>query len=246
MTPWTPVPPGTRQKKTPSPRPGTRQPCLPGGRDGSRAPFRRAHGKKKTPSPRQGVTPWTPVPPGRSRKTIAVPASRQSSTVLTGGRDGSRAPFRRAPGKKKTPSPLPGARQPCLPGGHDGSRAPFRRDVQEKQSPSPRPGTRQPSLRGRNPPFRGRLSHGHACFSHYSTAFRGQNPIAVGVCPKRRIFSENAQKAPVALQGLFVACFTSKILFFFCFRLCECANAMPLRPSGPELHPHLHGRTRIM
>ena len=96
MTPWTPVPPGTRQKKTPSPRPGTRQPCLPGGRDGSRAPFRRAHGKKKTPSPRQGVTPWTPVPPGRSRKTIAVPASRQSSTVLTGGRDGSRAPFRRA------------------------------------------------------------------------------------------------------------------------------------------------------
>ena len=38
---------------------------------------------------------------GRPPKTIAVPASRQSSTVLTGGRDGSRAPFRRAPGKKK-------------------------------------------------------------------------------------------------------------------------------------------------
>ena len=83
-------------------------------------------------------------------------------------------------------------------------------------------------------------------FSHYSTAFPGQNPTAVGVCPKRRIFSENVQKAPVALQGLFVACFTFEILFFFCFRLCECANAMPLRPSGPELHPHLHGRTRIM
>ena len=159
MTPWTPVPPGTHQKQSPSPRPGARQPCLPGGRDGSRAPFRRAPTKKN-----------------------AVPASRRSSTVSAGPQ-----------------STLPWAFIPrtCV-------FFPLFNRFSWTKSHS-----------------RGRLS---------------QAPH----------FSENAQKAPVALQGLFVACFTSKILFFFCFRLCECANAMPLRPSGPELHPHLHGRTRIM
>ena len=191
------------------------------------------------------MTPWTPVPPGRSRKTIAVPASPQSSTVLAGGRDGSRAPFRRAPGKKKRRSRVPALVNRACRGA---VTAPAPRSAGHTAKKNAVPASRRSSTVSAGPQstlpwaFNSRTY----VFSHYSTAFRGQNPIAMGVCPNHRIFSENVQKAPVALQGLFVACFTFEILFFFCFRLCECANAMPLRPSGPELHPHLHGRTRIM
>ena len=161
------------------------------------------------------MTPWTPVPPGRSRKTIAVPASRQSSTVLAGGRDGSRAPFRRAPGKK-TPSPRPGARQPCLPGGRDGSRAPFRRAPTKKNAV---PASRRSSTVSAGPqstlPW---AFNSRTCvFSHYSTAFHGQNPTAVGVCPKRRIFLKMSKKPLLPCRGFLLPVSLLKFCFSFVF-----------------------------
>lgn len=157
--------------------------------------------------PRSAIRAGPPTPSPR-------PGNRQP--CLPGGRDGSRAPFRRDVQEKQSPSPRPGARQPCLPGGCNGSRAPFRR-AHGKKNAVPASRARQPSLRGRNPPFRGRLTHGHACFSHYSTAFHGQNPTAVGVCPKRRIFLKMSKKPLLPCRGFLLPVSLLKFCFSFVF-----------------------------
>lgn len=131
------------------------------------------------------MTPWTPVPPG----------TRQ----------------------KKTPSPRPRNRQPCLPGGRDGSRAPFRRDVQGKQSPFPRPGARQPSLRGRNPPFRGRLTHGHACFLIIQPLFMGKIPQPWAFVPSIAFFLKMSKKPLLPCRGFLLPVSLLKFCFSFVF-----------------------------
>ena len=187
MTPWTPVPPGTRQKQSPSPRPGARQPCLPGG---VTAPAPRSAGtfKKNNRRPRVpalvnracrgAVTAPAPRSAGRPPKTYALPAP------------GGDPLDPRSAGHTAKTIAVPASRHSStvLAGGRDGSRAPFRRDVQEKQSPSPRPGARQPSLRGRNPPFRGRLTHGHACFLIIQPLFMDKIPQPWAFVPSAAFF----------------------------------------------------------
>lgn len=191
------------------------------------------------------MTPWTPVPPEANhpsrRPRVPAIVNRACRGAVTAPAPRSAGTFKKNIRRPRVPALVNRACRGAV-------TTPAPRSAGHTAKKNAVPASRRSSTVSAGPqsslPW---AFNSRTCvFSHYSTAFHGQNPIAVGVCPKHRIFSENVQKAPLALQGLFVACFTFEILFFFCFRLCECANAMPLRPSGPELHPHLHGRTRIM
>ena len=212
MTPWTPAPP---EANHPSRRP--RVPAIVN---------RACRGAVTAPAPRSA---------GRPPTTIAVPAPGGDPLDP---RSAGHPP-------KKTPSPRPGTRQPCLPGA---VTAPAPRSAGHSPKTIAVPASRRSSTVSAGPQsslpwaFIPRTCVFFPLFNRFSWA-KSHSRGRLSQAPH---FSENAQKAPVALQGLFVACFTFEILFFFCFRLCECANAMPLRPSGPELHPYLHGRTRIM
>lgn len=153
MTPWTPVPPGTRQKK--------RRPRVPAlVNRACRGAVTASHG---------------PAPPGRSRKTIAVPAPRGDPLDP------------RSAGHPAKKNAVPASRRSSTVSAGPQSSLPWA--------------------------FNSRT----CVFSHYSTAFHGQNPTAVGVCPKRRIFLKMSKKPLLPCRGFLLPVSLLKFCFSFVF-----------------------------
>ena len=162
MTPWTPVPP---EANHPSRRP--RVPAIVN---------RACRGAVTAPAPRSA---------GHSPKTIAVPASPQSPTVLAWGP--CRLPRPVPPGRSRKTNAVPASRRSSTVSAGPQSSLPWA--------------------------FNSRT----CVFSHYSTAFHGQNPTAVGVCPKHRIFLKMSKKPLLPCRGFLLPVSLLKFCFSFVF-----------------------------
>ena len=193
MTPWTPVPP---EANHPSRRP--RVPAI----------VNRACREAVTaPAPRSAGTPGKQTPSPR-------PGTRQP--CLPGGRDGSRAPFRRALTKNNRRPRVPAIVNRAYRGAVT-APAPRSAGTPGKQTPSPRPGARQPSLRGRNPPFRGRLTHGHACFLIIQPLFMDKIPQPCAFVPSAAFFLKMSKKPLLPCRGFLLPVSLLKFCFSFVF-----------------------------
>ena len=161
---------------------------LAGGRDGLPRPRSAGRPPKTIALPAPGGDPLDPRSAGHPAKKNAVPASRRMSTVLAGGRDGLPRPRSAGHPAKKNAVPASRRMSAVLAGGRDGLPRPRSAGHPAKKTPSPRPGVCQPSPRGRNRPFRGRLSHGYPCFPMIQPLFPDKIPQPWTLVPGAAFF----------------------------------------------------------